>query len=293
MTVAVTGTSGKTSVASFVRQIWSRQGRKAAARRHDRHRHRRRDRRGRADDARSDHPSSHARQACARRLHASGDGGLLARPRTAPPRRRAASAAGFTNLSRDHLDYHPDMDSYLAAKMRLFEALLAPGQTAVIDADGDYSARVIERVQGARADRSSPRDARAKACAFWKPSRARIRRAMLVAHEGATREITLPLAGSFMASNALVAAGLCIASRRGRGVGSCGARNIAGRAGAAREGGRTQGRAGLRRLRAQARCARESACGAASDDRRAARSSCSAAAAIAIAASGRSWARSP
>jgi UDP-N-acetylmuramoyl-L-alanyl-D-glutamate--2,6-diaminopimelate ligase len=45
------------------------------------------------------------------------------------------SAAAFTNLSRDHLDYHPDMASYLAAKMRLFDELLAPGGTAVLNAD--------------------------------------------------------------------------------------------------------------------------------------------------------------
>ena len=41
------------------------------------------------------------------------------------------AAGAFTNLSRDHLDYHPDMESYLAAKLRLFDTLLQPGQAAV------------------------------------------------------------------------------------------------------------------------------------------------------------------
>ena len=41
----------------------------------------------------------------------------------------------FTNLSRDHLDYHGSMDAYLASKMRLFREHLAPGATAVVNAD--------------------------------------------------------------------------------------------------------------------------------------------------------------
>ena len=54
------------------------------------------------------------------------------------------SAAGFTNLSRDHLDYHPDLDSYLAAKLRLFDTLLPADGTAVVDADGEAAPRVVE-----------------------------------------------------------------------------------------------------------------------------------------------------
>src|SRR5581483_6858251 len=46
------------------------------------------------------------------------------------------TAAAFTNLGRDHLDYHPSEDAYFAAKMRLFSERLAAGQTAVINADG-------------------------------------------------------------------------------------------------------------------------------------------------------------
>src|SRR4029078_9317327 len=52
-------------------------------------------------------------------------------------------AAGFTNLGRDHLDYHPDMQSYLAAKLRLFSELLPADGTAVVNADTDEAVRVI------------------------------------------------------------------------------------------------------------------------------------------------------
>src|SRR5208337_2887502 len=54
------------------------------------------------------------------------------------------AAGAFTNLSRDHLDYHANLEEYFAAKLRLFDTLLQPGQPAVVAADGDFSDRVIE-----------------------------------------------------------------------------------------------------------------------------------------------------
>src|SRR5476651_127374 len=54
------------------------------------------------------------------------------------------AAGAFTNLSRDHLDYHPNIEAYLAAKLRLFEELVAPEGTAVIDADDCYAGQVVE-----------------------------------------------------------------------------------------------------------------------------------------------------
>ena len=53
------------------------------------------------------------------------------------------AAAAFTNLSRDHLDYHPTIEAYLAAKLRLFEELVAPGGAAVIDVDHEHADAVI------------------------------------------------------------------------------------------------------------------------------------------------------
>src|SRR5690242_19778056 len=54
------------------------------------------------------------------------------------------AAGGFTNLSRHHMDYHPDVAHYLAAELRLFRDLVAPGGAAVISADHDCSRDVIE-----------------------------------------------------------------------------------------------------------------------------------------------------
>src|SRR3546814_20672276 len=56
-------------------------------------------------------------------------------------------AGAFTNLSRDHLDYHGDMERYFEAKMRLFDEVIAPGGTAVIWAD-DGRSRPEERRVG-------------------------------------------------------------------------------------------------------------------------------------------------
>jgi len=58
-------------------------------------------------------------------------------------------AAGFTNLGRDHLDYHPDLESYFQAKRRLFDQL-APGGTAVVNAGDPFGARLAAALAGAR-----------------------------------------------------------------------------------------------------------------------------------------------
>jgi UDP-N-acetylmuramoyl-L-alanyl-D-glutamate--2,6-diaminopimelate ligase len=121
------------------------------------------------------------------------------------------TAAGFTNLSRDHLDYHSGLDDYLAAKLRLFNDLLQPGQTAVIAADGDFSARVIEACRarglklftvGAQGDALRLKATRAEGFSM---------RLDLV-FEGRDIAVSLPLAGLFQAENALVAAGLALAA---------------------------------------------------------------------------------
>src|SRR5687767_1278286 len=57
------------------------------------------------------------------------------------------AAAAFTNLSRDHLDYHADMDAYFAAKMRLFDEVVQAGGTAVVWTGDAKSADVIDRVR--------------------------------------------------------------------------------------------------------------------------------------------------
>ncbi len=145
--IAVTGTSGKTSVAAFVRQIWERLGHGRRGARHDR----RRDAGGPhlrfAHDARSGHPAPDARPTGGEgvthlAMEASSHG--LDQHRLDGVR---LAAGAFTNLSRDHLDYHPTLAAYLAAKLRLFERLLRPGQPAVVDADSDVAGEGHRRVR--------------------------------------------------------------------------------------------------------------------------------------------------
>ena len=61
------------------------------------------------------------------------------------------AAGGFTNLSRDHLDYHPSVEAYLAAKLRLFASLVADGGGAVIDVDHEHCRAVVAGGEAARA----------------------------------------------------------------------------------------------------------------------------------------------
>jgi UDP-N-acetylmuramoyl-L-alanyl-D-glutamate--2,6-diaminopimelate ligase len=141
-------------------------------------------------------------------------------------------AAAFTNLSRDHLDYHGDMESYFAAKLRLFSEILDSDGVSVIWADdGDWSQRVI-----AAATRSAPLPAPQRNTAHTTPgTTARARRTITVGVCGDTIRIAartptplgqtldlvvagkayhvaLPLIGAYQAANALVAAGLVIAT---------------------------------------------------------------------------------
>src|SRR5262249_42062900 len=57
------------------------------------------------------------------------------------------TAAGFTNLGRDHLDYHPTVEAYLAAKLRLLTELVPSGATAVVNADAEHAGEVIAAVR--------------------------------------------------------------------------------------------------------------------------------------------------
>src|SRR5205814_10495538 len=62
------------------------------------------------------------------------------------------AAGGFTNLTRDHMDYHPDVTHYLNAKLRLFRDLVVSGGAAVIPADHDFSQQALDvaRARGLR-----------------------------------------------------------------------------------------------------------------------------------------------
>jgi UDP-N-acetylmuramoyl-L-alanyl-D-glutamate--2,6-diaminopimelate ligase len=121
------------------------------------------------------------------------------------------TAAGYTNLTQDHLDYHGTMGVYRAAKLRLFDTLLPRGRTAVLNADsGEFPAFAAAAVingqsvwstgEGGQAIRLLERAPR--------PDGQQLR----LRHRAETFDVRLPLAGAFQADNALIAAGLVIAA---------------------------------------------------------------------------------
>jgi UDP-N-acetylmuramoyl-L-alanyl-D-glutamate--2,6-diaminopimelate ligase len=209
--VAVTGTSGKTSVTVFVRQIWQALGHRAAS----------------LGTIGLVAPSAVANAALTTpdpvSLHETlaalaADGvthlALEASSHGLDQRRLDGlhlKAAAFTNLSRDHLDYHADLNAYLAAKMRLFEVLLEPGQPAVIDADSEVAGQVeaLCRARGLEI-LTVGRQGRALRLLDMRPQA--LASELLLEHAGRRLSLRLPLAGAFQVQNALVAAGLALAS---------------------------------------------------------------------------------
>jgi len=121
------------------------------------------------------------------------------------------SAAAFTNLTHEHLDYHLSMDAYFAAKARLFEVLLPPGGTAVVNADSDRAEtlRTICTRRGIRFWTYGAKGAEFRLLAD-DPTAAGQRLVLEVL--GTRHEVELPLVGGFQASNALAALGLVIAT---------------------------------------------------------------------------------
>ncbi len=121
------------------------------------------------------------------------------------------AAAAFTNLSRDHLDYHGDMGAYLTTKLRLFSEVLSPDGTAVVWADDVEAARVIDLAR-ARGNGliSVGRHGRTLRLVDRRPGL--LGQDLTVEADGGTYQIRLPLIGAYQAANALVAAGLVIAT---------------------------------------------------------------------------------
>jgi UDP-N-acetylmuramoyl-L-alanyl-D-glutamate--2,6-diaminopimelate ligase len=119
------------------------------------------------------------------------------------------AAGAFTNLSRDHLDYHPDLDSYLRAKLRLFEDLIVPDGGAVISADHTEAGRVVDaaskrglRVFTVGRDGDDIRIEKSRIDGYAQK--------LMLQFDRRRYELHLPLVGEFQIENALVAAGLAI-----------------------------------------------------------------------------------
>ena len=208
----VTGTNGKTSVAHFTREIWQTLGRKSASL-------------GTLGwvtgaERRPGALTTPDPVALHRTLSELAEGGVDCAAIEASSHGLAQfrldgiefAAAAFTNLTRDHLDYHGDMESYRAAKERLFTALLAPGGTAVLNADSPEFAHFNVLM----ADRGR------KVVAYGTDAAADLR---LVGREtrhdgqrvsislfGMLHRVELKLIGEFQAMNVLAALGLTIAT---------------------------------------------------------------------------------
>jgi len=124
------------------------------------------------------------------------------------------SAAAFTNLSRDHLDYHGDMDSYFEAKMRLFDEVVAPDGTAVVWADDAWSDKVFQRATK-RGLRVLSVGVQGQALRLANRTPTQLGQALEVELAkdlgGKSCKVNLPLIGAYQAANALTAAGLVIA----------------------------------------------------------------------------------
>jgi UDP-N-acetylmuramoyl-L-alanyl-D-glutamate--2,6-diaminopimelate ligase len=210
---AVTGTSGKTSVAAFVRQIWQQLGHASASIGTI----------GLVSPKRTIYGSLTTPDPIAlhRQLDEISAEGVthlafeasshgLDQYRLDGVR---ISAGGFTNLSRDHMEYHPDVAHYLAAKLRLFRDLVMADGAAVISADHDGSQAVIDaaRARGLRiltVGRSG--DGAGEGIRLIAADIDGFAQKLNLEHRGRRHAIRLPLVGEFQIENALVAAGLAI-----------------------------------------------------------------------------------
>lgn len=120
------------------------------------------------------------------------------------------SAAAFTNLGRDHLDYHPTTEAYLAAKLRLFEELLPAGAPAVVNVDAPRA----EDVAAVARRRGLPLitvGEKGETLRLANLKREGFAQALSLVHDGAVYDVKLPLVGTYQVANALVAAGLALA----------------------------------------------------------------------------------
>ncbi|XUY25898.1 UDP-N-acetylmuramoyl-L-alanyl-D-glutamate--2,6-diaminopimelate ligase [Agrobacterium sp. rho-8.1] len=209
--IAVTGTAGKTSVASFIRQIWTFAGHAAAqigttgviAP-------------GREEYGSLTTPDPVSLHALLADLASEGvtHAAMEASSHGLDQRRLDGvklKAAGFTNLGRDHMDYHPTIEDYMAAKMRLFDTLLPKGSAAVIFSDDAWSESAVKAATDAGHDvRTVGR--KGDYLTLKRVEHFRHKQMIEVHHQGKIYEVDIPLAGDFQVANALVAAGLAIST---------------------------------------------------------------------------------
>jgi UDP-N-acetylmuramoyl-L-alanyl-D-glutamate--2,6-diaminopimelate ligase len=209
--IAVTGTNGKTSTVELTRQLWRMQGHHAASI-------------GTlgvttADDRVStglttpdvvtflSNVAGLAREGVTHvAFEASSHGLSQYRTEGLPVR-----AAAFTNLSRDHLDYHGDMATYFTAKLRLFSEVLDPDGAAVVWVDDPHADRVIDLAR-MRGNRLLTVGEHGETLRLVGREPTLLGQALTIEAEGEAHKVNLPLIGAYQAANALTAAGLVLAT---------------------------------------------------------------------------------
>jgi UDP-N-acetylmuramoyl-L-alanyl-D-glutamate--2,6-diaminopimelate ligase len=209
--IAVTGTNGKTSTVELTRQLWRMQGHHAASI-------------GTlgvttADDRVStglttpdvvtflSNVAGLAREGVTHvAFEASSHGLSQYRTEGLPVR-----AAAFTNLSRDHLDYHGDMATYFTAKLRLFSEVLDPDGAAVVWVDDPHADRVIDLAR-MRGNRLLTVGEHGETLRLVGREPTLLGQALTIEAEGEAHKVNLPLIGAYQAANALTAAALVLAT---------------------------------------------------------------------------------
>lgn len=208
---AVTGTNGKTSTAELTRQLWRMAGHNAASI-------------GTlgittaSDQAKTglttpdivtflSNMSGLAREGVSHAIFEASSHGLSQYRSEGVP----VSVAAFTNLSRDHLDYHGTIEAYFEAKMRLFDEVVDESGCAVIWADDVWSDQVIARARK-RELRLITVGEKGKGIQLLSRQPTQLGQTLELRIQGDVHKLKLPLIGAYQAANALVAAGVVMAS---------------------------------------------------------------------------------
>jgi UDP-N-acetylmuramoyl-L-alanyl-D-glutamate--2,6-diaminopimelate ligase len=210
-TVAITGTSGKTSVSVFTRQLWAKAGLAAASL-------------GTIGYV-TPKGSTYGSLTTPDPVELHKTLGLIAREGVTHLAMEASShgldqrrldgvrlkATAFLNLSRDHLDYHPSMQAYFEAKMELFTRLAPKGSTAVIAGGAPWRAQAVATARKAGLQPLTVGRSGSD-IAITRARRAAHGQDIVLRIHGVRHDVHLPLIGAFQASNALVALALCHAT---------------------------------------------------------------------------------
>ncbi len=208
---AVTGTNGKTSTAEMTRQLWRMAGHNAASI-------------GTLGVTTSvdqtstglttpdivtflGNMSGLAREGVTHAIFEASSHGLSQYRTEGLP----VQVGAFTNLSRDHLDYHGTMEAYFEAKMRLIDEVVADKGSFVVWADDEWSARVIDRAKARGLDLFTVGSA-GEGIRLVSRTPTQLGQLLVLLHDGKELKVNLPLIGAYQAANALVSAGIVIAA---------------------------------------------------------------------------------